>query len=143
VLWSSSTARKTLASFFADIDRAGAHPGAAPDRGRSPSAACEWGRRSPAVSAWVGDGGCCDRGPVAVVRLGGRRDRAVEVCSCAVRSRAVSNRNCVVATRGGEQRNENDQSVTQAIQWGSRRELDSVSVEGRACDRVAKPVSRR
>jgi hypothetical protein len=50
----------------------------------------------------------------ALVRLGGRWDRAVEVCFCAVKSRAVSNRNCVVATRGGEQRNENDQSVTQA-----------------------------
>ena len=32
--------------------------------------------------------------------------------------------------RGGEQRNENDQSVTQASRVGSRRELDSVGVVG-------------
>jgi hypothetical protein len=75
----------------------------------------------------------------ALVRLRGRWDRAVEVRSCAVRSRAVSNRNCVVAMRGGEQRNENDQSVTQADQAGSRRELDSVGVGGRVCERKTKP----
>jgi hypothetical protein len=34
------------------------------------------------------------------------------------KSRAVSNRNCVAAMRGGEQRNENDQSVTQAAPEG-------------------------
>ena len=45
----------------------------------------------------------------ARVRLGWRWDGAVEVRLCAVKNRAVSNRNCVVATRGGEQRNENDQ----------------------------------
>jgi hypothetical protein len=84
----------------------------------------------------------CGRGPSAVVRLGWRWDRAVEVCFCAVKSRAVSNRNCVVATRGGEQRNENDQSVTQVVQWDSRGELDSVGVDGRAFDRLAKPVER-
>ena len=66
----------------------------------------------------------------------------MEVRSCAAKSRAVSNRNCVVATRGGEQRNENDQSVTQTVPGGRRRELDSVGVDGRACERKAKPVAR-
>ena len=66
----------------------------------------------------------------------------MEVRSCAMKSRAVSNRNCVVATRGGEQRNENDQSVTQTARVGRRRELDSVGVDGRAFERVAKPVER-
>ncbi len=69
----------------------------------------------------------------ALVRLKGRGNWAVEVRSRAVRNRAVSNRNCVVATRGGEQRNENDQSVTQVARVGGRRELDSVGVAGRAC----------
>ena len=36
----------------------------------------------------------------------------MEVRSCAVKNCAVSNRNCVAVMRGGEQRNENDQSVT-------------------------------
>jgi hypothetical protein len=66
----------------------------------------------------------------------------VGVCSCAVKSRAVSNRNCVVVTRGGEQRNENDQSVTRTARKGRRCELDSVGVDGRACWRMAKPVER-
>ena len=66
----------------------------------------------------------------------------MEVRSCAVKNRAVSNRNCVVATRGGEQRNENDQSVTQTVREGRRRELDSVGVDGRAFERLAKPVMR-
>ena len=48
----------------------------------------------------------------AVVRLRRQEDGAVEVCFCAVTNRAVSNRNCVAAMRGGEQRRENDQSVT-------------------------------
>jgi hypothetical protein len=65
----------------------------------------------------------------------------VEVRSCAVKSRAVSNRNCVGVIRGGEQRNENNQSVTQVALMGGRRELDSVGVAGRACERKAKPVS--
>jgi hypothetical protein len=77
----------------------------------------------------------------ALVRLRGRENRAVEVRSCAVMSRAVSNRNCVGAIRGGEQRNENDQSVTQVARVGGRRELDSVGVAGRACERKAKPVT--
>ncbi len=64
----------------------------------------------------------------------------MEVCSCAVKNRAVSNRNCAVAMRGGEQRNENDQSVIQTARVGRRRELDSVGVDGRACERKAKPV---
>ena len=71
-------------------------------------------------------------GTGALVRLRRRGDRAVEVCSCAVKSRAVSNRNCVAARRGGEQRNENDQSVTQTARAGRRGELDSVGVDGRA-----------
>jgi hypothetical protein len=57
-------------------------------------------------------------------------------------SRAVSNRNCVAARRGGEHRNENDQSVTQTVRVGGRRELDSVGVDGRAFERRAKPVKR-
>jgi len=56
---------------------------------------------------------------VALVRLRGRGDRAVKVRLCAVMNRAVSNRNCVGAIRGGEQRNENDQSVTQASPDGT------------------------
>ncbi len=68
----------------------------------------------------------------ALVRLRRREDGAVEVRSCAVKSRAVSNRNCVAVRRGGEHRNENDQSVTQACRVASRRELDSVGVDGRA-----------
>ena len=64
----------------------------------------------------------------------------MKVCSRAVKSRAVSNRNCVAARRGGEQRNENDQSGTQYGQQAVRSELDSVGVDGRACERKAKPV---
>ena len=69
----------------------------------------------------------------ALVRLSRRWDGAVEVGFCAVKSRAVSNRNCVAAMRGGEQRNENDQSVTQDVRKDSRRELDAVGVGGRVC----------
>src|SRR5258708_10777746 len=69
----------------------------------------------------------------ALVRLRGPGDRAVKVRLCAVKSRAVSNRNCAAAMRGGEQRNENDQSVTQATHVGRCRELDSVGVVGRVC----------
>ena len=58
----------------------------------------------------------------------------MEVGFCAVKSRAVSNRNCVAVRRGGEQRNENDQSVTQGGQEAVRGELDSVGVDGRAFD---------
>ena len=67
----------------------------------------------------------------ALVRLRRQEDKAVEVRSCAVKNRAVSNRNCVAAMRGGEQRNENDQSVTQVARVGRRRELDSVGEDGR------------
>jgi hypothetical protein len=74
------------------------------------------------------------------VALSRPMDRAVEVRFCAVKSRAVSNRNCVAAMRGGEQRNENDQSVTQAVRMDSRRELDSVGVDGRVFERKTKPV---
>jgi hypothetical protein len=69
---------------------------------------------------------------LALVRLRRREDRVVEVRSCAVKNRGVSNRNCVAVMRGGEQRNENDQSVTQTTGDGRRRELDSVGVDGRA-----------
>ena len=48
----------------------------------------------------------------------------------------------VAVRRGGEHRNENDPSVTQACRVASRRELDSVGVDGRACERLAKPVER-
>jgi hypothetical protein len=78
----------------------------------------------------------------ALVRLRGQWDRAVEVRFCAVKSRAVSNRNCVAAMRGGEQRNENDQSVTQVVPGDSRRELDSVGVDGRVFERKTKPAKR-
>jgi hypothetical protein len=67
------------------------------------------------------------------VRLRRREDRTVEVRFCAVKSRAVSNRNCVAAMRGGEQRDENDQSVTKVDHKGRRGELDSVGVDGRVC----------
>ena len=76
----------------------------------------------------------------ALVRLRRRGAGAVQVRLCAAKSRAVSNRNCVAARRGGEHRNENDQSVTQASREGSRRELDSVGVDGRAFERKVKPV---
>ena len=66
----------------------------------------------------------------------------MRVRSHAARSREVSNRNCVAVMRGGEQRNENDQSVTQGCPEAVRRELDSVGVDGRAFDRMAKPVAR-
>ncbi len=83
----------------------------------------------------------------ALVRLRRPEEGAVEVRFCAVRNRAVSNRNCVAAMRGGEQRNENDQSVTQVVQRGRRRELDSVGVDGRVCyvagcGKSARPVWR-
>jgi hypothetical protein len=77
---------------------------------------------------------------LALVRLRVLAGRAVKVRSCAVKNRAVSNRNCVGAIRGGEQRNEHDQSVTQIARVGSHRELDSVGVAGRAFERKAKPV---
>lgn len=54
--------------------------------------------------------------PRNLVRLRRQQDRAVEVRFGAVKSRAVSNRNCVAAMRGGEQRNENDQSVIQVFE---------------------------
>jgi len=92
-----------------------------------------------------GEAGNIPRDPAgetpALVRLRGREDGTVEVRSPAVKSRGVSNRNCVVATRGGEQRNENDQSVTTS-RHTETRELDSVGVDGRAFERVAKPVKR-
>ena len=66
----------------------------------------------------------------------------MEVRFCAVKSRAVSNRNCVAAMRGGEQRNENDQSVTQVVLEDSRRELDSVGADGRVYERKTKPAKR-
>ena len=96
------------------------------------------GRPRPRDPASFGDSS--GTRPSPPVRLRGQWDRAVEVRFCAVKSRAVSNRNCVAAMRGGEQRNENDQSVTQTAQAGGRGELDSVGVDGRAFERVAKPV---
>jgi hypothetical protein len=95
----------------------------------------------PACPVWR-EGWRAKRHPYPYVRLRRREDRAVEVRSCAVKKkhRAVSNRNCVAARRGGEQRNENDQSVTQTAHAGRRRELDSVGVDGRAYERKAKPV---
>ena len=54
----------------------------------------------------------------ALVRLKRQEDRTVRVRFHAAKSREVSNRNCVAAMRGGEQRNENDQSVTEAARVG-------------------------
>jgi hypothetical protein len=70
----------------------------------------------------------------AVVRLRRRGNRAVAVRFSAVKNRAVSDRNCVAAMRGGEQRGENDPSVTQTVREGRRRELDSVGEDGRVFD---------
>ena len=78
----------------------------------------------------------------ALVRLKGRWDRAVKVRLCAMKNRAASNRNCVAEMRGGEQRNENDQSVTQIVRKDGRRELDSVGVDGRVFERKTKSVER-
>ena len=66
----------------------------------------------------------------------------MEVRFCAVKSRAVSNRNCVAARRGGEQRNEKGQSVTQTVRGDGRCELDSVGVGGRVFERMTKPAKR-
>jgi hypothetical protein len=95
--------------------------------------------RTPRASGGSPD--ATGRWPVPV-RLRRREDGAVEVRSCAVKNRAVWNRNCVAARRGGEQRNQNDQSVTQAVQLDRRRELDSVGVDGRVCWKKTKPVAR-
>ena len=70
----------------------------------------------------------------ALVRLKWCWDRAVQVRSLAVKNREASNRNCVGAIRGGEQRNENGQSVTPSVQADGQRELDSVGDGGRACE---------
>jgi hypothetical protein len=66
----------------------------------------------------------------------------VKVRFCAVRNRAVLNRNCVAAMRGGEQWNENGQSVTQIVRTGGRSELDSVGVNGRVSELKTKPAKR-
>ncbi len=77
----------------------------------------------------------------ALVRLRWCLVEAVQVRFCAVKNRAVLNRNCVVETRGGEQRNENGQSVTPFVCIDEQSELDSVGRDGRACERCAKPVA--
>lgn len=86
----------------------------------------------------------------ALVRLRRQPDRAVQVRSCAVKNRAVSNRNCVAARRGGEQRNENDQSVTQEAPRGASAVnsirsawVDESAREGRSRSRRANPAGRR
>jgi hypothetical protein len=81
------------------------------------------------------------RGTRALVRLRRQEDGAVGVRFCAVKNRVVSNRNCVAARRSGEQRNENDQSVTKS-RHTETGELDSVGVSGRVCERKTKPVKR-
>jgi hypothetical protein len=78
--------------------------------------------------------------PGGTVRLKWCLVEVVEVRFHAVKNREVSNRNCVVATRGGEQRNENGQSVTKS-RHTETSELDSVSDVGRACCLKAKPVA--
>jgi hypothetical protein len=70
-----------------------------------------------------------------LVRLRGRVDRTVGVRFCAVKSRAVSNRNCVAAMRGGEQRGENDQSITSLDEL---RQVNSIRSA-----RLGEPVSER
>jgi hypothetical protein len=54
------------------------------------------------------------------VRLRGCAPRTVQVRFPAAGSRGVSKRNCVAARRGGEQRNENEQSVTRSQDTGTR-----------------------
>ena len=66
----------------------------------------------------------------------------MEVRFYAVKNRVVSNRDCVAARRGGEQRNENDQSVTQTVRGDGHRELDSVGAGGRVCWIMTKPAKR-
>ncbi len=84
---------------------------------------------------------CCGPGRPAPVRLRWWLVEAVKVRFCAVINRAALNRNCVVETRGGEQRNENGQSVTPFVGTDEQSELDSVGGDGRACERCAKPVA--
>ena len=91
----------------------------------------------PVLRKWTRKAGC----KPALVRLRRRGDRTVGVRFCAVKSRAVSNRNCVAAMRGGEQRGENDQSVTQTVRADGCRELDSVGEVGRVCECKTKPVA--
>ena len=97
---------------------------------------------------WSGGSGAV--GHRCLVRLRRQPDRAVQVRSCAVRNRAVSNRNCVAARRGGEQRNENDQSVTQEAPRGASAVnsirsawVDESAREGRSRSRRANPAGRR
>ena len=78
----------------------------------------------------------------ALVRLRGHGDGTVRVRSLAAKSREELKRNCVAVRRGGKQRNENDQSVTQDGPGVVCRELDSVGVDGRAFELMAKPVKR-
>jgi len=85
------------------------------------------------MSVWSCWGWTPQRGALSLVRLRRRDNRTVEVRFCAVKSRAVSNRNCVVETRGGEQRDENGQSETKVHRVVGRRELDLVGVSGRVC----------
>ncbi len=70
-------------------------------------------------------------GTVALVRLRGRGDRAVKVRLCAVMNRAVSNRNCVGAIRGGEQRNENDAVNSIRSVWMGESASERRSLSGR------------
>ena len=55
-------------------------------------------------------------------------------------SRGVSKRNCVAARRGGEQRKENDQSITTSRHTGTR-ELDSVGAARASLLEMTKPVA--
>ena len=101
-----------------------------------------------AVRAWVSEAGLTlhpEQPRVGDARAPGGFDFLGYHCERGMKwprakSRAVSNRHCVGAIRGGEQRNENDQSVTQGGQEAVRRELDSVGVDGRVFERKAKPV---
>ena len=103
---------------------------------------CGVSAHDPAHAGREGAENCAPGRARSLMRLSRRVDKAVEVRFCAVKNRAVSNRNCVAVRRGGEQRNENDQSVTQAVRVASRRELDSVGVDGRVCERKTKPAKR-
>jgi len=84
-----------------------------------------------------------------LVRLKWCGDRVVQVHSLAVKNGEVPERNCVVATRGGEQRNGNDQSVarprkgtTKQTRFGRRRRA-SLLANGEAWARASGEEPRR
>ena len=85
---------------------------------------------------------------MSLVRLKWCLVGVVKVHFCALKKRAVSNRNCVVETQGGEQRDEKGQSVTTSSKNGGQRELDSVGGSGepanarRSPNKIVRPALR-